>query len=75
MQIDLLSFGFGVVVTLAMVIVLDRLYPLLGGSRRARRLAREVRRLEAIIRRKDQLIRKSIEELKKEKELLDEGEG
>lgn len=75
MRIDLLSFFFGVLLTLAVLIVVDRVYPFLGGGRRARQLARKVRELQNVIRRKDQLIRKSIEELKKERKVLADEES
>ena len=65
MQIDVLSFFFGAVLMLALVIVVDRIYSKFWGSKKTRTLAREVRRLKSIIKKKDDLINKSLREMKK----------
>ena len=65
MQIDLLSFIFGGVFILALVIILDRFYAKFWGNKKERDLTREVRRLKAVIKKKDELINKSLQEMKK----------
>ena len=65
MQVDLLSFIFGAVLMLALVIVVDRIYAKFWGSKKIRTLTREVRRLNSIIKKKDDLINKSLREMKK----------
>lgn len=65
MQIDLVSFIFGAVLMLALVICVDRIYTSLWGSKKTRSALREARRLKGIIRKKDELINKSIREMKK----------
>ena len=65
MQIDLLSFFFGVVIAVAIMIIVDRIYTKFWGSRKTRELTREVRKLKAVIKKKDELINKSLQEMKK----------
>ena len=65
MQIDLLSFIFGAVIAVAIMIIVDRIYTKFWGSKRSRELAREVRKLQAVIKKKDDLINKSLQEMKK----------
>ena len=65
MQIDLLSFIFGAVIAVAIMIIVDRIYTKFWGRKRSRELAREVRKLQAVIKKKNDLINKSLKEMKK----------
>lgn len=63
MEIDLISFFAGVVLTLAVVLVAERVYGRFFGNRELRRLRRENKRLQGVVRKKDELIRKSLREM------------
>ena len=60
MQVDLISFGFGVLIALALIIVAEKVFGIVFGNKRLRELERENRRLQGIIQKKDELIRKSL---------------
>ncbi|HNT64462.1 MAG TPA: hypothetical protein PKN04_01645 [bacterium] len=66
MRIELLSFLFGVLTTLAVIIVFERIWGRFFGNRRIRELEREANRLRQTIKRKDELIVKSLKSLEKE---------
>jgi len=63
MEIDLFSFFFGVVITLALVLVAERVYGRFFGNKELRKLRREVKRLQGILRKKDELIKKSLKNI------------
>ena len=65
MEIDLISFFFGVVLTLALVLVAERVYGRFFGNKELRKLRREVKRLQGVVRKKDELIKKSLKDLEK----------
>jgi CO dehydrogenase nickel-insertion accessory protein CooC1 len=65
MQIDLLSFFFGVLLALAGIIVVDKTIGSIWGNKKIRELQREVRRLNAVVKKKDEMIAKSLREMKK----------
>ena len=60
MKIDLLSFFFGVILALAVVIVVEQFYGVIWGNRKLRQLKKEVMRLRGVLRKKDELIKKSL---------------
>lgn len=62
-DIHLMSFIFGVVLTLAVVIIIERLYGKIFGNRKLRQLEREIIRLRRIVQKKDELIKKSLKEI------------
>jgi len=66
MNIDIISFLFGVIITLAMIIIVEKVYGKLFGNRRLRELEREVRRLQGINQKKDELIKKSLKTIQNE---------
>ena len=66
MQIELFSFGFGVVFTLAIVIILEAVWGKLFGNRKLRELERQVKRLTKVVQKKDELIKKSLQSMQKE---------
>ena len=66
MQIELFSFGFGVVFTLAIVIILEAVWGKLFGNRKLRELDRQVKRLTKVVQKKDELIKKSLQSMQKE---------
>jgi len=66
MNIDIISFLFGVIITLAMIIIVEKVYGKLFGNRRLRELEREVRRLHGINQKKDELIKKSLKTIQNE---------
>ncbi len=72
MNIHLLSFVFGVVISLAIVIIVERVYGKLFGNKKWRELEREVIRLRKIVQKKDELIKRSLREIQ-EKEKKDDG--
>ena len=72
MNIHLLSFVFGVVITLAIVIIVERVYGKLFGDRKLRKLERENIRLRKVVQKKDDLIKRSLKEIQ-EKEKKDDG--
>jgi len=63
MEIDLISFFFGVVLTLAVILVAERVYGRFFGNKELRKLRRENKRLQGIIRKKDELIKKSLKDM------------
>ena len=73
MKIELVSFIFGIVITLATVIVVERVYGKLFGNKKLRELDREVVRLRKIVQKKDELIKKSLRDMK-EKEKQNDGQ-
>jgi len=66
MNIDIISFLFVVIITLAMIIIVEKVYGKLFGNRRLRELEREVRRLQGINQKKDELIKKSLKTIQNE---------
>ncbi|MBN1542859.1 hypothetical protein JW992_11990 [candidate division KSB1 bacterium] len=66
MTIDLLSFLFGVLTALAVVIVFERFWGKFFGNRRIRELERQMARLRQTLKKKDDLIVKSLKSLEKE---------
>ena len=69
MKIELFSFIFGIILTLAVVIIAEHIYGKFFGNRKVRELDREVKRLNKILQKKDDLIRKSLHEIaEKEKQ-------
>ena len=73
MKIELLSFVFGIIITLATVIILERVYGKIFGNKRLRELDHEVGRLRRIVQKKDELIKKSLRDIK-EKEMKNDEE-
>ncbi len=65
MQIDLFSFILGAAFTGAILVLIDRFLPFIGGNKRVRRLKKRVRELEAAIKKKDAYIHKALQDLKK----------
>ena len=74
MKIDLISFFFGVILTLAVIIVSEHFYGKFFGNRKQKELAREVKRLQGIIDKKDELVVKSLKAMQDE-EVKNEGKG
>ncbi len=69
MKIELFSFIFGIILTLAAVIIAEHVYGKFFGNRKLRELDREVKRLTKVLQKKDDLIRKSLHEIaEKEKQ-------
>ena len=66
MNIDIISFLFGVILTLAVIIVFEKVYGKIFGNRRLRELEREMKRLQGIIRKKDELIKRSLKNIQNE---------
>ena len=71
MTIDLLSFIFGVFLSLAVVIVVERIYGKIFGNRKLRELERETIRLRRIVQKKDELIKKSLREMQEKEKKYD----
>jgi hypothetical protein len=71
MTIDLLSFIFGVFLSLAVVIVVERIYGKIFGNRKLRELERETIRLRRIVQKKDELIKKSLREIQEKEKKYD----
>ena len=65
MQIDLFSFFCGVLLTLAVIIIVDKLIGSIWGNKKLRESQREIKRLNSVIKKKDELITKSLKEMKK----------
>ena len=65
MKIDLISFLCGVILTVAVLIVVERFFGAFWGNRKLRKLQKEVYRLQSLLRKKDDLIKKSLKELQK----------
>lgn len=63
LNIHLLSFVFGVVLTLAIVIIVEKVYGKLFGDRKLRKLERENIRLKKVVQKKDELIKRSLKEI------------
>ncbi len=72
MQIDLMSFIFGIIIAVSAIIIVEYVYGKIFGNKKLRELNREVRRLEAVVKKKDELIQKSLKEMQK-LEVKDEG--
>ncbi|MBN2411997.1 hypothetical protein JXQ31_09925 [candidate division KSB1 bacterium] len=66
MNIDIISFLFGVIIALAVIIIFEKVYGKVFGNRRLRELEREVRRLQGINQKKDDLIKKSLKTIQSE---------
>ncbi len=66
MQLDVLSFVFGIVIAIAVLIIVEKIYGMIFGNKRLRELEREVRRLQGIIQKKDDLIKKSLKTIETE---------
>ena len=60
MKIEIVSFVFGVVLTLAGVIIIEHIYGKFFGNKKLQHLHREVKRLSKIVVKKDELIKKSL---------------
>ncbi|MBN1479727.1 hypothetical protein EH223_17605 [candidate division KSB1 bacterium] len=71
-DIHLLSFIFGIILTLAIVVIVERLYGKIFGNRKLRQLERETIRLRRVVQKKDELIKKSLKEIQ-EKEKKNDG--
>ncbi|MBN1466451.1 hypothetical protein JXA02_11855 [candidate division KSB1 bacterium] len=72
MKIELLSFVFGIIITLATVVIFERIYGKLFGNKRLRELEREIVRMRRIVQKKDELIKKSLRDMKEKEEKYDE---
>jgi hypothetical protein len=72
LNIHLLSFVFGVVLTLAIVIIVEKVYGKLFGDRKLRKLERENIRLKKVVQKKDELIKRSLKEIQ-DKEKKNDG--
>lgn len=72
MKIEVLSFVFGIIITLATVVIFERIYGKIFGNKKLRELEREVGRLRKIVQKKDELIKKSLRDIK-EKEKKNDG--
>jgi hypothetical protein len=66
MQLDILSFAFGIIIALSTIIVVEKVYGMIFGNRKQRELAREVKRLQGIVQKKDELIKKSLKTMQDE---------
>ena len=65
MQIHLISFIFGIIIAVSVIIIIEFLYGKIFGNKKLREASREVRRLKAIIKKKDELVQKSLKEMQK----------
>ena len=65
MQIDLISFIFGIIIAVSALIIIEYVYGKIFGNKKLRELNREVRRLQAVVKKKDDLIQKSLKEMQK----------
>ncbi len=72
MQLDVLSFVFGIVIAIAVLIIVEKIYGMIFGNKRLRELEREVRRLQGIIQKKDDLIKKSLKTIETEEKKKNE---
>ncbi len=68
MKIELLSFIFGVVIALAVVIIFEYLYGKIFGNRKIRQLQRRVRHLESVVQKKNELVKKSLRSMQQQEE-------
>lgn len=66
MKIELFSFIFGVLFTLAVVIIIEAVWGRLFGNRKIRELERQLKRLTKVVQKKDELIKKSLQSMEKE---------
>jgi hypothetical protein len=66
MTIDLFSFVSGAVLTLAFVLLWEKIWGKLFGNRELRELRKRIQHLEGLIRRKDALIVKSLKSLEED---------
>ena len=60
MKIEIVSFVFGVVLALAIVIIVEHVYGKFFGNKKLHQLEREVKRLTKVVQKKDDLIKKSL---------------
>ena len=72
LNIHLLSFIFGVVISIAIMIIVEKVYGKLFGDRRLRKLERENIRLKKVVQKKDELIKRSLKEIQ-DKEKKNDG--
>jgi len=63
MKIELISFVFGAVLAVAVIIVVEHVYGKIFGNKKVHKLEREVKRLSKIVQKKDELIKKSLLEM------------
>jgi len=63
MKIELISFVFGAVLAVAVIIVVEHVYGKIFGNNKVHKLEREVKRLSKIVQKKDELIKKSLLEM------------
>ena len=68
MNIDIISFVFGVIITLAFVVVAEHIYGRFFGNRKLRELSREIRRLQGVAAKKDELMKKALKAFKDQEE-------
>ena len=68
MNIDIISFVFGVIITLAFVVVSEHIYGRFFGNRKLRELSREIRRLQGVAAKKDELMKKALKAFKDQEE-------
>ncbi len=66
MTIDVFSFFLGMVLMLALVIIVERVWGHFWSNKKIRELQRQVRRLETTVKKKDEMIIKSLKALEKE---------
>jgi len=72
MKIEIFSFFFGVVITVAVVIVVEHIYGKLFGNKKLHQFQRELKRLQRVVQKKDELIKKSLMDMQ-EKENDNDG--
>lgn len=66
MTIDIFSFFWGMILMLALVIIVERVWGRFWSNKKIRELQRQVRRLETTVKKKDEMIVKSLKALEKE---------
>jgi len=66
MNIDIISFLFGVIIALAVIVIFEKVYGKIFGNRRLRELEREVKRIQGIVQKKDDLIKRSLKTIQNE---------
>jgi hypothetical protein len=66
MTIDVFSFVLGMILMLACVIIVERVWGRFWSNKKIRELQRQVRRLETTVKKKDEMIKKSLKALEKE---------
>ena len=60
MKIEIFSFLLGLLFALAAIITFERLFGIIFGNRKIKKLEREVKRLKFVLKKKDELIKKSL---------------